>query len=303
MTMQVETDHLPYQNVPVTKTRIWDPLVRLFHWAVAALFAIAWIWKSETAIHENAGKIILALLLLRIGWGLAGPNSARFSHFVRDPVETAKYLWSMVKGNPYRTLGYNPFSAALIMAQLLGLAVLTLSGLLMSSTAFWGSKAMAALHNAAAYVVLGLIALHLIDVLLASLRQKENLPAAMITGNKADTHATLPYEGIKPMSCGRFGTVALWTFLSFASWLALDTVANASLWRMDKLLPFAAQKNGCEIAVVSGPALEIYPQRRMLYQASRKGSATQFQIAVPLGVALQKRPDWPTDGAILCPNV
>ena len=65
--------------------KVWDPLVRLFHWSLVASFTVAWItgdeWKS---LHIWAGYAAAALIAFRLVWGLAGPRYARFSQFLRS---------------------------------------------------------------------------------------------------------------------------------------------------------------------------------------------------------------------------
>src|SRR5882724_4954735 len=60
--------------------RVWDPLVRLFHWALAAGFTAAWFTsgiRSET--HQWIGLGAAGLIGIRIVWGLAGSYYARFA--------------------------------------------------------------------------------------------------------------------------------------------------------------------------------------------------------------------------------
>ena len=61
---------------PKVRERVWDPLVRLFHWSLAIAFFTAWFESSEAAIHETAGKTVLVLIVIRTVWGLIGPFSA-----------------------------------------------------------------------------------------------------------------------------------------------------------------------------------------------------------------------------------
>lgn len=61
---------------------------------------------------------------------------------------------------------------------------LSITGHLMTTDAFWGSKTMEEVHEALANVTLGLVALHVLGVVLASLEHGENLVKAMITGRK-----------------------------------------------------------------------------------------------------------------------
>ena len=61
-------------------TRVWDPLVRIFHWGLVASFAIAWVTaESLEGLHEWAGYAAAALIGFRLIWGLIGPRYARFT--------------------------------------------------------------------------------------------------------------------------------------------------------------------------------------------------------------------------------
>ena len=59
-----------------------------------------------------------------------------------------------------------------------------LTGWLMTTDAWYGDDAMQFAHSALAYGVVGLVVLHVAGVVLASVRHKENLPRAMVTGMK-----------------------------------------------------------------------------------------------------------------------
>ena len=86
------------------EVRVWDPFVRLFHWAVVALFATAYLSSDEKWLHEPVGYALLALVPLRIGWGFAGPRYARFASFVASPAAVLRYLRLLAKGRAPRYL-------------------------------------------------------------------------------------------------------------------------------------------------------------------------------------------------------
>jgi cytochrome b len=166
------------------RERVWDPLVRLFHWSLVGAFVTAWFGRGEAIVHETAGEIVLALIVLRVVWGIIGPGSARFEMFIRGPKETFNYLLAILRGNPEHFAGHNPAGAAMIVLMLATLALTTLSGILMSTTALWGNSSIEWIHGTSAYLMLILIAGHLCGVILASLQHRENLPLAMVTGRK-----------------------------------------------------------------------------------------------------------------------
>ncbi len=164
--------------------KVWDPFVRIFHWSLVFCFTVAWISADEWQdLHEVMGYITAGLVVFRILWGLIGPRYARFTHFVRSPGTVMSYLKSIKAGNERRHVGHNPAGGMMVVALLLSLAALTLSGWL-STDILWGESWIQEVHELAGNMVLLLVALHLAGVLLASLRHRENLPRAMVTGHK-----------------------------------------------------------------------------------------------------------------------
>lgn len=110
--------------------RVWDPLVRIFHWSLVLAFTVAYFTgEEESDIHIYSGYIILGLLVFRLLWGFVGPRFARFRDFVYSPQAIIKYLKDMLAGSPKNYLGHNPAGGAMIIALLLSLVVVTYSGL------------------------------------------------------------------------------------------------------------------------------------------------------------------------------
>jgi cytochrome b len=166
-------------------TPVWDIFVRVFHWSLAVSFVIAWLsgddWKT---LHLWAGYAVAALIAMRLIWGVMGPPHARFSRFVRSPFVVAGYLRALAAGREVRHLGHNPAGGAMIVALLVTLVGLCLSGWLMTTDAFWGSELMEDIHESLANIALVLVGLHVAGVLWTSFRHKENLVRAMLTGRK-----------------------------------------------------------------------------------------------------------------------
>jgi len=165
--------------------KIWDPLVRLFHWSLVATIAAAWLTGDEIKVlHEPLGYVAAALISLRILWGLVGSHYARFTQFVPTPISFTRYIRDIVKGKEKRYLGHNPAGAFMILALLVTIAVTALTGWLQTTDAFFGSDEMEDIHEVFANGLLLLIALHIGGVILASVRHGENLVRAMVTGLK-----------------------------------------------------------------------------------------------------------------------
>jgi cytochrome b len=199
--------------------RVWDPLVRIFHWSLVLAFTIAYLsGDEESDLHIYAGYVVLGLISFRLIWGFIGTPYARFKDFVYSPRTIISYSKELVAGKAKHYLGHNPAGGAMIIALLLGLAAASYSGLkvyaieegagplaqqsteisvISSAYAdddddehegkkqevgdedFWEE-----VHEASANFVLFLVILHIAGVFVSSKLHKENLVRAMITGNK-----------------------------------------------------------------------------------------------------------------------
>ena len=184
MTSRNDADGTGGAKPPAT-VRVWDPFVRIFHWSLVVLFAIAFLTGDEIEwLHLRSGFAIAALVALRILWGFIGPRHARFANFVKSPSVIWSYLRKAVRLDAPRTLGHNPAGGAMIVALLTMITGLCVTGTLMTTDMFWGSKALEEIHEVLAYATLALVALHVIGVILASCEYGENLVKSMVTGRK-----------------------------------------------------------------------------------------------------------------------
>lgn len=206
---RAQTDAMP------ATMRVWDPMVRLLHWGLVGAFAIAWLTADELqAVHEIAGYAVAGLVSLRLIWGLMGSRYARFAQFVKGPRPTLAYLSTLLRGTERRYLGHNPAGAAMIVALLVTLSGTAFTGWLMAEPAriamlpyiaqiaspawaddggdefsaersgVYAAGPVKEVHETLANLMLFLAALHVGGVVLASVRHRENLARAMITGNK-----------------------------------------------------------------------------------------------------------------------
>ena len=165
--------------------RIWDPFVRVFHWCLVASFAVAWLTAEDwKALHMWAGYAAGSLIALRLLWGVVGTRYARFSQFVRSPLAVAAYVRDIVTGREARYLGHNPAGGLMILALIATMATVSVTGWMQTTDAYWGVEWVEELHEAVANLMLGLVGLHVLGVMVASLRHRENLIRAMLTGRK-----------------------------------------------------------------------------------------------------------------------
>ena len=190
----------------VVEVRVWDPIVRTFHWLLAAAVLVAWFTDEPLWMHTWLGYLAGALVLLRIAWGFVGTENARFVNFVRGPRLVFDYLAGLVRFSSERYLGHSPAGGAMIIALLImilatvgtGMANLAadrgegpLSGVIAKvdrPPRVPGQRRpqllMKEVHETIANITLALVVLHVLGVALASFAHRENLVSAMITGRK-----------------------------------------------------------------------------------------------------------------------
>jgi cytochrome b len=164
--------------------RVWDPLLRLFHWSLIATVATAFLSEEGERLHEVAGYAVLGLIAFRLVWGLIGPSHARFKDFVPSPARLCSYLCGLVRGRPEHYLGHNPAGAVMILCLLATILVAAGTGWLTTTHRFWGTEWIEELHEASSWLALALVGVHVIGVVVSSLLHRENLVRAMITGRK-----------------------------------------------------------------------------------------------------------------------
>lgn len=172
-------------NAAVADVKVWDPVVRLFHWTLAfGCIANLTLLREVEPVHEIVGYVMLGAIAIRILWGFVGSRHARFSDFLTGPRAVLTYLGALTRGSAPRYIGHNP-AGALMMIALVGLAtVCGVTGIMMKQDAFWGEAWVEDIHEAAANFILGLAILHVLAAVLESWHHRENLVRSMITGRK-----------------------------------------------------------------------------------------------------------------------
>lgn len=191
--------------------KVWDPLVRIFHWALVVAFVTAYATGEDLhEVHEWMGYTVLGLVVFRVVWGFVGPAHARFADFLQGPAEVLRNLKDVVLMHPKRYLGHSPAGGAMVILLLALLAATTVTGIITDEQRERAGPETAAatqpaahdsrgeskgaeddedspieeVHEVLANVTLALVLLHILGVVLASFAHRENLVASMFSGRK-----------------------------------------------------------------------------------------------------------------------
>jgi cytochrome b len=183
--------------------KVWDPLVRIGHWLLLIAIATALITRGEPeSLHQAAGYFVAGYVVLRLFWGIAGPEHARFENFLASPFAAFKYVADLVTGKGTRHIGHSPPGGLMVIALLIAMSLTGGTGMAMENRTPVPAALQSVLqiedrgrgdeddspwedvHEVSANLLLGLVILHIGGVLLASIGHRENLVRAMVDGKK-----------------------------------------------------------------------------------------------------------------------
>jgi cytochrome b len=185
---------------PLDRIRVWDLPTRLFHWTLVVLvvfsFTTGKIGGSWMEWHLKSGYAILALLLFRLAWGLAGSETARFSSFLRGPRTAWAYARETLASRHPSSLGHNPLGGWMVMLMLAILLLQASSGLFadddISTQGPLAAKAsnalvvrMTTIHKYNEWAIVAAAALHVLAIAAYRWSFREDLLSPMLHGWKS----------------------------------------------------------------------------------------------------------------------
>jgi cytochrome b len=213
---------------------VWDLPTRLFHWTLVLAVAGCW-WTGERGpveTHALFGYAVLALLLFRLGWGLVGSETARFSSFVRGPRAALGHLGHLVRRGPLdHPVGHNAVGGYAVILLLLLLSIVAVSGLFLYDDEIywaplnaWVSEETAELlhevHHEGFELLLVLIAVHVLAVIYYYAVKRLDLIRPMLTG-RADLPVDTAPPRIAPaalaLSIALAAAASVWALVAFAA--------------------------------------------------------------------------------------
>lgn len=179
--------------------RVWDAPTRFFHWAlvvcVVGLVTTAQIGGAAMQWHFRLGYSVLCLLLFRLVWGFVGGYWSRFGSFLFHPAQVLRYLRG--RSAPQVGVGHNPMGAISVFAMLFFLLLQVGSGLMSDDeiaatgplvrhvSSEWVNLASFYHKNVGKFVLLALVATHLMAIVFYHVKKRDKLVQAMLTGDKA----------------------------------------------------------------------------------------------------------------------
>lgn len=181
--------------------RVWDLPTRLFHWVLALTvvgsFASAYIGGNAMTWHMRCGYVVFTLLAFRLVWGLVGGHWSRFARFIYAPGTLWRYLRGAHRPDEHLDVGHNPLGSLSVFALLLFLAAQVATGLVADDEIATTGPLNRFVSNALAgratfwhgdigqWVLVALIALHVLAVVYYVRRKQPHLVRAMLVGDKS----------------------------------------------------------------------------------------------------------------------
>ncbi len=184
-----ESDPL-FSNIPKTmQVRVWDILVRVTHWTVAAgITANLFVTEEGSQWHQYVGYTVVGLVVVRLLWGFVGTRYARFSDFLPTRSRIKQHLSDLsARRIDEQHLGHNPLAAIMILVLWAVIIGLGISGYLMEANIFGNKNLLEEIHETLANSLYLLVPLHIIAAIVMSYWERQNLIKSMVTGNKTVT--------------------------------------------------------------------------------------------------------------------
>ncbi|MFD0928428.1 cytochrome b/b6 domain-containing protein [Methylophilus glucosoxydans] len=164
---------------------LWPWWVRLSHWLVAAgvmaLWLMSHVWYETDVLHRTVGYAVQAIILIRILVGcFSAYPSARF-HLpgLRD---IRLHIAEVRQATLPVHAGHNPLGQWAVYVIWMLIALLALTGWLSRTDAFWGEEGPVVIHALLSWLLMAVIALHIVAVIWIGRLSKQHLVRQMWHG-------------------------------------------------------------------------------------------------------------------------
>jgi cytochrome b len=191
-------------SIPSTVTvRIWDLPTRIFHWALAScvflLLITGTMGGNAMTWHFRLGYAVMTLLLFRIVWGLVGGHWSQWRRMPLSPRLIGAYLKG--RSDLAHVAGHNPMGSWSVLAMLFILFLQVSTGLVSDDEianagpltsllpGTWVSLATQWHKSTGKWIIVALVALHLLAILWYRWRKGQSLVGPMWHGDKKLTQS------------------------------------------------------------------------------------------------------------------
>ena len=175
----------PSESPPLHSVKVWDIVVRSFHWGLAlGVLLNLFVFEEGESLHQYSGYIVCGLVIARILWGFVGTRYARFSQFFPTVDKVRQQMRSMGRGEHAVHVGHSPMGAVVMIAMGFAVLALAFTGFLMDTDQFFGSELLEEMHELIANGLMSLVFVHVLAALVLSKIERVNLVSAMVTGIK-----------------------------------------------------------------------------------------------------------------------
>ncbi len=169
-----------------SQRHIWDWPIRVCHWLFVIGFTLNYfVLEAGRTAHEITGYVVVALVMLRLWWGLVKPGYGNFRHFhlSREAIKT--HVQHLRKRHIPADTGHNPLGWLFIFAAFSLFVVSGVTGFMMEEVdSLFGNPLLEQIHALAADTLLVLAAIHIAAVLFTQWRGRIALIKPMITGKR-----------------------------------------------------------------------------------------------------------------------
>lgn len=207
---------------------VYDWPTRLFHWMFAGSFVISFVIAKTVEddhfwfnFHSLAGLMLCFLVLLRMIWGFVGTRYALFFNFALHPADLISYLKNLLTGQKKRWAGHNPASSWAALVMMLFALGLGVTGYLMTSGP--NKENFEDIHEFLANGFIIIVILHILGIILHTLKYKEMIALSMVKGTKVNLVKADSISSSRPV----FGILFLIIVLGFGTYLVINYDKNS----------------------------------------------------------------------------
>ena len=191
----------PYLNIIYfmenkTRTYVWGIPTRLFHWMLVVSLVGAYIAEEDfLTLHVAFGYTAGLLIVIRLCWGLIGPEYSHFRDFPISINSIAGFLKGIGKSDKVYT-GHNPLASVVMLGIMLMVLLVVFTGLLtlnqeggqglLKSFTLPAGIEFKEVHEVCVQILIGLTILHLLGIISDLIIHKSaSVLKSIITGYKS----------------------------------------------------------------------------------------------------------------------